>query len=376
MSSVTYVAASRAYPGAASRAVDALDLHVSDGEFVTVVGPSGSGKSTALRMLAGLEPVDGGQVLLGADPVTDKPPKERDLAMVFQSYALYPHMSVADNIGFPLRMRGVSKAERRKRVREVAELLGLQNYLGRRPRQLSGGQQQRVAMGRALIRSPRAFLMDEPLSNLDAQLRAQTRASLAELQARLGITTIYVTHDQVEAMTLGHRVAVLREGRLQQFGAPQALYDEPCNAFVAGFLGSPPMNLVPAQVVPGGLLVAEQRLELPGHALPEGGSVLLGLRPEAGRLISPDEASASGLVGRVRVVEDHGSLGYVHLDLRSRPGTRELHVENSDALPPFIVRVEGRPVSRTGETVGIAIDLAAAHIFDIDSGAALGRLAR
>src|SRR5215208_239746 len=243
MAEVRFEQATRTYPGSDIPAVDALDLEIGDGEFMVLVGPSGSGKTTALRMLAGLEEVDSGAVLIGGRDVSDDPPKRRDVAMVFQNYALYPYLTVAANIAFPLRMARMPKADREARVRDVAELLELTPYLERKPGQLSGGQRQRVAMGRAIVREPSVFLMDEPLSNLAAKLRVQMRADIAALEARLGVTTVYVTHDQSEAMTLGHRVAVLDEGRLQQFGPPRELYDRPANTFVAGFIGSPAMNL-------------------------------------------------------------------------------------------------------------------------------------
>src|SRR5256885_5955337 len=243
MADVRYDKATKIYGGTNVAAVDALDLHIQDGEFMVLVGPSGSGKTTALRMLAGLEEIDAGGVFIGERDVTDVPPKGRDVSMVFQNYALYPYLTVAANIGFPLRIAKVRKAEREKRVREVAKLLGLEDYLERKPAQLSGGQRQRVAMGRAIVREPSVFLMDEPLSNLDAKLRVQMRADIASLQARLGVTTVYVTHDQAEAITLGHRVAALHEGRLQQVGPPRVLYERPANVFVAGFIGSPAMNL-------------------------------------------------------------------------------------------------------------------------------------
>src|SRR3954447_21854243 len=243
MAGVRYEQATRIYPGTDSPAVDALDLTVDDGEFLVMVGPSGSGKTTALRMLAGLEEVDAGAIFIGDREVTDVPPKQRDVAMVFQNYALYPYLTVADNIAFPLRMARVPKEERSRRTNEVAQLLGLEQYLERKPGQLSGGQRQRVAMGRAIIREPSVFLMDEPLSNLDAKLRVQMRAEIASLQNRLGVTTVYVTHDQSEAMTLGDRVAVLGDGRLHQCETPRALYERPANTFVAGFIGSPAMNL-------------------------------------------------------------------------------------------------------------------------------------
>ena len=243
MAEVRFVQATRVYPGTEAPAVDALDLDIADGEFMVLVGPSGSGKTTALRMLAGLEEVDAGSVFIGDRDVTDVAPKERDVSMVFQNYALYPYLTVAANIGFPLRIAKVKKSVREKRVKEVASLLGLSEYLERKPGQLSGGQRQRVAMGRAIVRVPSVFLMDEPLSNLDAKLRVQMRADIAALQSDFGITTVYVTHDQSEAMTLGHRVAVLHEGHLQQVGPPRQLYERPANVFVAGFIGSPAMNL-------------------------------------------------------------------------------------------------------------------------------------
>src|SRR5690348_17153974 len=243
MATVTFDEATRLYPGATKPAVDKLDLEIGDGEFLVLVGPSGCGKSTSLRMLAGLEDVNGGAIRIGERDVTNLPPKERDIAMVFQNYALYPHMSVAENMGFALKIAGTPKDEITKRVAEAAKLLDLEQYLERKPKALSGGQRQRVAMGRAIVRHPQVFLMDEPLSNLDAKLRVQTRTQIAALQRRLGVTTVYVTHDQVEAMTMGHRVAVLLDGILQQVDTPRALYDKPANAFVAGFMGSPAMNI-------------------------------------------------------------------------------------------------------------------------------------
>src|SRR5690348_3076209 len=242
MASVKFVSATRVYAKDAPPAVGALDLDIKDGEFMVLVGPSGSGKTTALRMLAGLEPLDGGRVEIGEKDVTFVPPKDRDIAMVFQNYALYPSKTVAENMGFSLKMHGVPKDERLRRVREAAKLLDLEPMLDRKPRNLSGGQRQRVAMGRAIVREPKVFCMDEPLSNLDAQLRVQTRTQIAELQRRLKVTTVYVTHDQVEAMTMGERVAVMRAGQLQQFDTPTELYDRPANVFVAGFIGSPAMN--------------------------------------------------------------------------------------------------------------------------------------
>src|SRR5580704_7377383 len=253
MASVTFDKATRVYPGSTRPAVDAIDIKVEDGEFLVLVGPSGCGKSTTLRMLAGLEEINSGNVFIGDRNVTDVPPKDRDIAMVFQNYALYPHMTVAENMGFALKIAGVNKDERATRVLEAAKLLDLEPYLGRKPKALSGGQRQRVAMGRAIVRSPQVFLMDEPLSNLDAKLRVQTRTQIAALQRRLGTTTVYVTHDQVEAMTMGDRVAVLNGGVLQQVGTPRELYERPTNVFVAEFIGSPAMILVEVQLTEHGV---------------------------------------------------------------------------------------------------------------------------
>ncbi|PZP20331.1 MAG: sn-glycerol-3-phosphate ABC transporter ATP-binding protein, partial [Cutibacterium granulosum] len=257
MATVEYKEATRVYPGTDHAAVNKLDLEIGDGEFMVLVGPSGCGKSTSLRMLAGLEEVNAGSIWIGDRDVTDLPPKDRDIAMVFQNYALYPHMTVADNMGFALKMQNVPKAERQQRVLEAVKLLGLEDFLNRKPKALSGGQRQRVAMGRAIVRNPQVFLMDEPLSNLDAKLRVQTRTQIAALQQRLGVTTVYVTHDQVEAMTMGDRVAVMSDGVLQQVDSPLALYDTPKNLFVAGFIGSPAMNLIDGTVVDGGVQVGD-----------------------------------------------------------------------------------------------------------------------
>src|SRR3984885_1850658 len=262
MASVTFDKATRLYPGSTRPAVDELGLQVADGEFLVLVGPSGCGKSTSLRMLAGLEEVNDGNIFIGERNVTDVPPKDRDIAMVFQNYALYPHMTVAENMGFALKIAGVNKEERAQRVLEAAKLLDLEPYLGRKPKALSGGQRRRVAMGRAIVRQPQVFLMDEPLSNLDAKLRVQTRTQIASLQRRLGTTTVYVTHDQTEAMTMGDRVAVLKDGILAQCDTPRELYDRPANAFVAGFIGSPAMNLVTLPVAADGVKIGDSTLEL------------------------------------------------------------------------------------------------------------------
>src|SRR5690349_14656613 len=297
MAGVKYVDATRIYPGATVPSVNKLNLDIPDGEFCVLVGPSGSGKSTALRMLAGLEDVDLGAIYIGDRDVSNLPPKERDIAMVFQNYALYPHMSVAENMGFALKLKGVNKTERDAKVREAARLLDLEPYLDRKPKALSGGQRQRVAMGRAIVREPSVFLMDEPLSNLDAKLRVETRANIAALQARLGTTTLYVTHDQVEAMTMGHRVALLKDGMLQQVDTPRNLYDHPNNAFVAGFIGSPAMNLRRVRLDANGAQLGNIVLPLQPavmQAAQQAGlsEIILGVRPESFHV--PDGGSSEG----------------------------------------------------------------------------------
>jgi multiple sugar transport system ATP-binding protein len=314
MAEVGYRDASRIYPGSDEPAVDRLSLDIEGGEFLVLVGPSGSGKSTALRMVAGLEPVDRGSVYIGDRDVTLVPPKDRDVAMVFQNYALYPHMTAAENMGFALKQRGVPKGERARQVREAARILNLEEHLDRKPRHLSGGQRQRVAMGRAIVRHPQVFLLDEPLSNLDAKLRVQTRAELADLQARLGVTTVYVTHDQVEAMTMGHRVAVLDHGVMQQVDRPGTLYRRPANLFVAGFIGSPAMNLIPSSHDGRSLVfgstncavdpaVAAQIVRL------EATKVVLGVRPQG------LELGTAGTPAEVVLVEELGSETFVLVEL-------------------------------------------------------------
>src|SRR4051794_32481620 len=318
MAEVRFEQATRVYPGNDTPAVDALDLEIADGELMVLVGPSGSGKTTALRMLAGLEEVDAGAVVIGDRDVSDDPPKRRDVAMVFQNYALYPYLTVGANMAFPLRMARVPKAQREARVREVAEMLELTPFLERKPGQLSGGQRQRVAMGRAIVREPQVFLMDEPLSNLDAKLRVQMRADIAELQARLGVTTVYVTHDQAEAMTLGHRVAVLKDARLQQCDTPRVLFDRPVNTFVAAFVGSPSMNLctVPVQEA-GTASFGEVALELPTE-LNGRPRVTVGIRPES------LELGADGLPAAVEVVEELGSDAFVYCSAELPSGPARL----------------------------------------------------
>src|ERR671931_314923 len=282
MATVTFDSASRIYPGSTKPAVDSLDLEINDGEFLVLVGPSGCGKSTSLRMLAGLEDIDKGAIFIGGRDVTRVPPKDRDIAMVFQNYALYPHMTVAENMGFALKIAGQSKSEIAQRVKEAAKILDLEDYLDRRPKALSGGQRQRVAMGRAIVRQPQVFCMDEPLSNLDAKLRVQTRTQIASLQRRLGVTTIYVTHDQVEAMTMGDRVAVLKDGLLQQCDTPIGLFGKPKNLFVAGFIGSPAMNLIPASLTGEVAEIGGQAIELTPaqRSALTGPKVVVGIRPE------------------------------------------------------------------------------------------------
>lgn len=284
-----------------------MNLDIKDGEFLVLVGPSGCGKSTTLRMLAGLEEVNKGRILIGGNDVTTMQPKDRDIAMVFQNYALYPHMTVADNMGFALKIAGTPKEEIRKRVEKAAEILDLTEYLDRKPKALSGGQRQRVAMGRAIVREPKVFLMDEPLSNLDAKLRVQTRTQIAALQRQLGVTTLYVTHDQTEALTMGDRIAVIKLGVLQQVGAPTELYDRPANVFVAGFIGSPSMNINTHPVVNGKAKIGEDTVDLPAEAVnkltaEDGGKIVVGFRPEDATLATPDDPNAFSL--KVQNIED------------------------------------------------------------------------
>ncbi|MGV0642102.1 ABC transporter ATP-binding protein [Mycolicibacterium sp. XJ879] len=321
MATITYRNASCIYEGSDKLAVDSLNLDITDGEFVVLVGPSGSGKSTALRMLAGLEDIDEGSIEIGGRDMVGVPSKDRDIAMVFQNYALYPNKTVAENMGFALKLRGVPSAERRRKVEEAAKVLDLVEFLDRKPAKLSGGQRQRVAMGRAIVREPRVFCMDEPLSNLDAKLRVQTRTQIAALQRRLGTTTVYVTHDQVEAMTMGDRVAVLRDGKLQQFASPSELYDKPHNAFVAGFIGSPAMNLVTLPIASNGVRVNEDStLELERDQmtlLADAGldEVTIGIRPEQLEL-----TDTGGVEVVVDLVEDLGSEAYVYTHTASGSG--------------------------------------------------------
>jgi len=362
MAEVRYAQATRIYPGTDVPAVDALDLEIADGEFMVLVGPSGSGKTTALRMLAGLEDVDAGAVLIDGRDVSFVSPARRDVAMVFQNYALYPYLTVIDNLAFPLRVTGVAKRERYARAREVAEMLELTAFLERKPGQLSGGQRQRVAMGRAIVRRPRVYLMDEPLSNLDAKLRVQMRADIAALQSRLGTTTLYVTHDQSEAMTLGHRVAVLNDAQLQQCDSPRALFDRPVNTFVAGFIGSPSMNLVPLPVGHDGAisfggaplaLGDEARAALGGNGRRR---VIVGVRAEA------LEPAAEGLAAEVQAVDQIGADAHVFC-----------MTDLGDGPVRLVARTETRRAPDRGERIRLrpSADYPP-HLFDAESGERLG----
>ena len=356
MATVTFKEATRIYPGGDHPAVNKLNLEIGDGEFMVLVGPSGCGKSTSLRMLAGLEEVNAGEIHIGDRDVTDLPPKDRDIAMVFQNYALYPHMTVADNMGFALKMAGVAKEERAKRVQEAARLLGLEDFLSRKPKALSGGQRQRVAMGRAIVRNPQVFLMDEPLSNLDAKLRVQTRTQSAALQSRLGVTTVYVRQDQVEAMTMGDRVAVMRDGVLQQVDSPLALYDAPNNLFVAGFIGSPAMNLIQGKVVEGGAQVGDYVVPVPREVLAKAGSdatVTLGIRPEVFRL-APDN---QGVAVDVAVVEETGADAYLYGTLSGLSEEERLNAQQ------IIARISSRQPPQRGSQVRLVADVGQVHVF-------------
>jgi multiple sugar transport system ATP-binding protein len=376
-----------------TRAVTSLDLEIDDGELVVFVGPSGCGKTTALRMIAGLEEITEGTVRIGDEVVNDLPPKDRDIAMIFQNYALYPHMTAFDNMAFGLKLRKVPREQRRTLVGRAARLLGLPDVLGKKPRTLSGGQRQRVAMGRAIVREPQAFLMDEPLSNLDAKLRVEMRAEIARLQRDLSVTTIFVTHDQVEAMTLGDRVVVLRDGLLQQFDRPQQLYDSPANLFVAEFIGSPSMNLVEAGLErQNGSMVAsfgEHRLALDGHALEQrpdlrsydGRRVILGIRPEDLEDAAFDSGSANRIAASVDIREDMGSEVFVHFAIGAPPvrqadvaaavGEEAIEATAEQARrrgSVFVARIDRESRAGEGEPIQLAVDTRRLHFFDAESG--------
>jgi multiple sugar transport system ATP-binding protein len=365
MATVKFERTTRVFPKSRRPAVDRLDLEIGDGEFLVLVGPSGCGKTTSLRMLAGLEEVDDGTIRIDGEDVVELPPRSRDIAMVFQNYALYPHMTVAENMGFALKIAHLGRAEIRSRVGEAARILDLEDYLDRRPGQLSGGQRQRVAMGRAIVRQPRVFLMDEPLSNLDAKLRVATRSQIAALQRRLGVTTVYVTHDQVEAMTMGDRVAVMRDGVLQQCDTPRTLYDSPANAFVAGFIGSPAMNLVEGRLDEAGVAIGEAVFPIPrdlvARAGAPGAAVTVGLRPESLSIVPPSDAGP-GLEIVVNVVEELGAEAYVYGQLAK--GREDSLLSESD----IIARTEPQNAPSIGDELRLRVKDGAILLFDAATG--------
>ncbi|MEX1264823.1 MAG: sn-glycerol-3-phosphate ABC transporter ATP-binding protein UgpC [Actinomycetota bacterium] len=398
MAEITIEDATKVYPDG-TEAVSGLNLEIGDGEFVVLVGPSGCGKTTGLRMVAGLEEISSGTVRIGGRVVNDLPPKDRDVAMVFQNYALYPHMSVHDNMAFALKLRKMSKDEIARRVHDAAEILGLTEYLHRKPKALSGGQRQRVAMGRAIVREPQAFLMDEPLSNLDAKLRVQMRAEISKLQQHLGVTTIYVTHDQTEAMTMGDRVALLKQGHLQQVDAPQVLYERPTNLFVAGFIGSPAMNLVDAALDRDGdrltITFGSNGLELDAHVLDrrpalrayEGRRVVVGMRPEdlEDASMRSDAPSGRRLAASIDLLEALGSEVLAHFTVDAPPvvtddtkelvrdlgGADELEARAEEGTSSFVARLDPRTTARRGEPLELVVDVERLHFFDLDEGSAI-----
>jgi multiple sugar transport system ATP-binding protein len=396
MAAVSFDGVTKTYPDGTT-AVNSLDLEIADGEFMVLVGPSGCGKTTALRMVAGLEDISRGVLKIGDRPVNHVPSRDRDIAMVFQSYALYPHLSVYDNIAFGLKIKKVPKDEIERRVGEAARILDLEPYLKRKPRALSGGQRQRVAMGRAIVREPSAFLMDEPLSNLDAKLRVQMRAEIAGLQRDLGVTTIYVTHDQVEAMTMGDRVAVMRKGELQQVADPQTLYDRPVNLFVGGFIGSPAMNMLEATLERsnGGMSakIGSQSIDLQGETLDahpelrafEGRTVVLGIRPEdlEDAALAGDAPVGHRFKGKVELTEALGSEIMVHFSTDAKQAMTEdvlelaedtgddrapQHAAGADQRATLVGRFGARSRVRNGSDVEVAVDTRALHFFDPDTG--------
>jgi multiple sugar transport system ATP-binding protein len=399
MAEITFDNVSKIYSDG-FRAVSDLNLDVQDGEFVVFVGPSGCGKTTALRMVAGLEEVSQGNIRIGDRVVNNLPPRDRDVAMVFQNYALYPHMTVAENIGFALKLHKVPKAEARKRIAETADIIGLTDHLDRKPRQLSGGQRQRVAMGRAIVREPQVFLMDEPLSNLDAKLRVQMRAEISRIQRQFNVTTVYVTHDQVEAMTMGDRVAVLRRGLLQQFDQPQRLYEQPGNMFVASFIGSPAMNMLEASLERDGdglvCRVGSMTLTVPAQVLGArpalagyaGRSIAVGIRPEALDHADGQNGTGGRLRGIVRVVEALGPEQLAHVEIEAKPVLAEeviegrVDMEQADELAEImpdaegdhatlVARLEASASVRPDDVIELAVDLPKLHFFDLESGATI-----
>ena len=374
MATVTFDHATRVYPGSDKPAVDQLCLDIADGEFLVLVGPSGCGKSTSLRMLAGLEDVNGGRILIGDKDVTNVPPKNRDIAMVFQNYALYPHMSVRENMGFALKIAGVSKEKINKRVEEAARILDLEPYLDRKPKALSGGQRQRVAMGRAIVRKPQVFLMDEPLSNLDAKLRVQTRTQIASLQRELGVTTVYVTHDQTEALTMGDRIAVLAGGILQQCGTPQEMYERPANEFVAGFIGSPAMNLGTftvegewAKLGPARVRVSEAARA--AMTAEDGGKIKIGFRPEGLDVVA--DGSDGSIPVEVDFVEELGSDAYVYGHLAGAAEGETLGSGSEGTGKQLIVRVPPRTAPARGGVLHVRIREGQQHNFSAATGVRL-----
>lgn len=374
MAEIVLDGVTKRFPDGATPVKD-LSMTIGDGEFVILVGPSGCGKSTTLNMIAGLEDITSGELRIGGQRVNEKAPRDRDIAMVFQSYALYPHMTVRQNIAFPLTLAKLSKSEVEAKVAETAKILDLTELLDRKPSQLSGGQRQRVAMGRAIVRKPKAFLMDEPLSNLDAKLRVQMRAEIARLQNRLGTTTVYVTHDQTEAMTLGDRVVVLRAGEAQQIGTPDELYNHPANLFVAGFIGSPAMNFFPASPTEGGLRLPFGQIALTGGAgLPA--DVIVGVRPEHfedATLMEPHERARALTFGvRADLVESLGADKYVYFSTggagASSAQLAELAADSGVGHNRYVARVSADSAAATGQTVELALDITRLQVFDAGSG--------
>ena len=395
MARITFEGVDKVYPDG-TKAVSGFDLDVSDGEFMVLVGPSGCGKTTALRMVAGLEEISSGIIRIGDRVVNEVPAKDRDIAMVFQSYALYPHMTVYENMAFGLRLRKLTKDEIDQRVKRAAKILGIEEYLPRKPRALSGGQRQRVAMGRAIVRQPKAFLMDEPLSNLDAKLRVQMRAEISGLQRELNVTTLYVTHDQVEAMTMGDRVAVMRKGELQQVGSPRELYDEPVNLFVAGFIGSPAMNMVSARIEREGDALSarfgDNQVVLPPEMVARrpalegyvGREVVLGIRPEDLEDAAVGDGRFPTVPGHVRLTEALGSEKVVHFDVAAHPAvteeTRELAADVGDdvaferleqEVTTFVGRFSPRSDVKADQQIRVAVDTRSLHIFDPETALAI-----